>query len=372
MGSVGTERSVPLGRDGRSAYAPAVDGMRAVAVLAVVAFHAGVPGVRGGFLGVEVFFGISGYLITSQLLLEREDTGRIALGRFSLRRLLRLAPALYVLLPCAAVLAALRPLPGPNSSVPVLTLAAGLYVMNWWNVLGAPDIGTGYLGHTWSLAIEEQFYLLWPLSLSVALRRLEPRRLAHLLVALVLGLAAVRSVVADHGAATEFLTPFRLDGLLLGAALSLATGGRGVVPAARTALGGMVGGLAAGAVLAAMVLVADPGSRALTRGFGLTGFSALSLAVLVLVLNSPGHPITRVLGAAPLAFLGRLSYGLYLWHYLVDRALTGAIAPGLRRGGLDLLISLPLAAVSYYAVEQPALRLRRRLTSSPRPAVRSH
>jgi len=143
-----------------------------------------------------------------------------------------------VLLPIAAVVAARRPLPGSSSSVPVLTLAAGLYVMNWWNVLGAPGIGTGYLGHTWSLAIEEQFHLRWPLCLSSALQRWQPARLARSLVGLVLGLAAVRSALADHGAATEFLTPFRLDGLLLGAALSLLTGGRGVVPLARTALGG--------------------------------------------------------------------------------------------------------------------------------------
>jgi len=94
MGVSATERAVPLGRDGRSAYTPAVDGMRAVAVLAVLAFHAGFHRAQGGFLGVEIFFGISGYLITSQLLLERADTGRIALGRFYLRRSMRLAPAL--------------------------------------------------------------------------------------------------------------------------------------------------------------------------------------------------------------------------------------------------------------------------------------
>ncbi len=177
---------------------PALDGLRAVAVIAVLLFHGGVAGARGGFLGVDVFFVLSGYLITMLLLREQQATGRIALGAFWARRARRLLPALFFVLAAVAVYAAFLVEPQARLSLRLDGLATLGYVGNW-RQLGAEG---GYfaqgatpspLRHTWSLSIEEQFYLVWPL---VVVALLRGRRLTRSRVRRVLVVAAVAALAS--------------------------------------------------------------------------------------------------------------------------------------------------------------------------------
>ncbi|HEX9374576.1 MAG TPA: acyltransferase, partial [Roseiflexaceae bacterium] len=165
----------------RLPYLPGLDGLRAIAVLAVLLYHADLPWMPGGFLGVEVFFVVSGYLITGLLLAEREQTGRVNLGAFWLRRARRLLPALFALLAATLAFAVLF-LPDEVAGLRGDVLAALGYVTNWglifsqrsyFETVGRPPL----LQHLWSLAVEEQFYLLWPLLLLLGLRRLDRRRM---------------------------------------------------------------------------------------------------------------------------------------------------------------------------------------------------
>src|SRR5579862_1099054 len=148
----------------RRGYVPALDGLRAIAVLAVLGYHTWEGAFRGGWVGVDIFFVLSGYLITSILLAERDRRGTISFRQFYLRRALRLLPALVL---CLAVAIALAASQGPTlrDATTKEAAAATLYAANWWQVL-RPHAPIGLLAHTWSLSVEEQFYLCWPLALS--------------------------------------------------------------------------------------------------------------------------------------------------------------------------------------------------------------
>ena len=240
-------------------YLPGIDGLRAISVLAVILYHHFDVGASveswapGGFLGVEVFFVVSGYLITALLLDERRRTGGISLSFFWLRRARRLLPALYVLL--AAVIAyTLLFMPQAISVLKGDVLAAVFYVSNWWQIFAGRDYfevaqSPELLKHLWSLAIEEQFYLLWPIALIAGLRRFGRGRM--LLVTMFAGLAsAFAMAIMSFWVDLNFLyyaTPTRLSGLLLGSALAFFWAPRqlrGVAaPGARVVLdvGGVVG-----------------------------------------------------------------------------------------------------------------------------------
>lgn len=198
----------------RTTYVPALDGLRAVAVLVVLISHAWGKVLPGGWVGVEVFFVLSGYLITSILLAERDRTGRFCFGRFYRRRALRLLPALGAALVLAITLAAVTPLAATTNHQ---ALATAVNVGNWRLASGADG---GLLGHTWSLSIEEQFYLAWPILLFVLLR-LGGRRLALGAALAGVGLILAERFVVD-GSAAYFRTDTHGDGLLLGCAIALA------------------------------------------------------------------------------------------------------------------------------------------------------
>lgn len=345
-----------------------LDGLRAVAVMAVVLYHADLDWVPGGFLGVDVFFVLSGFLITSLLLVELDRTGRVRLGRFYLRRARRLLPALLAVLAVTGVLVATvaydvaasyrRDLPG-----------ALLYYSNWSNVvtetsyfefIGRPPM----LKHLWSLAVEEQFYLVWPL-LCVALYRWGgARRIgqAALIGALTSSLAmAVASVVTGMPAAADpsrlyFGTDTHAMGVLAGAALAVVwrPGRTSPVlrPQARVVItsAGVLGLVLLGWAFARL----GEYSSFLYRG----GFLLVAgvTALVVAAASHRGVPFGRWLGIRPLRWVGMRSYGIYLWHwplFLVTRPGIDIPLDGVAALALRLVLLLVVAELSYRYLELP-------------------
>lgn len=337
-------------------FQPALDGLRGVAVVAVLAYHLRPDLVPGGFLGVDAFFVLSGYLITGLLLAERTTTGRIDLPAFWGRRLRRLLPALLLLLVVVSV-AVLAWTP------PVLlgryrgdALASLAYVANWRFVLSGQSyfeslVDASPLRHLWSLAIEEQFYLVWPLVAALVLRA--GRR--HLAAVAALGsVASILAMAALHDpvdpARAYYGTDARAHSILVGALVALAPGIVGRVAGSRLAPVG--GALAAAGGVAMIVLVPDRATWMYHGGYAL--FAVAVAAVLVAAL-APGGPVRWALGARPLRATGRVSYGLYLWHWpvivLLDAELVGI--DGWALDGFQVAVTVTATWLSYRLLEQP-------------------
>lgn len=350
-------------------YRPALDGLRALAVVLVVLQHTGDflvsqdgprltggPFVPGGFLGVDLFFVLSGFLITALLLEERRDRGSVAYGAFYERRALRLLPALGVLLVSTTVYVAITD--GPLRDHLRGVVAAALYVWNW-AVVADVAVGDFGHGHLWSLAVEEQFYLLWPVLLmgAVALTARRPAMLAGVCLAGAALAATARWVVADGGGVGDAYvrTDTRADALLLGAAVAVAFVRRGRLPrwtatAAPVAAGSLV-------ALAATTAFVD---EWLYRG-GLT-VVALICAVLVSGAVVGGSVLHRVLVWPPVVRLGTLSYTLYLLHYPVFEGVHEQLGeqPALVRVGVAWGLSAMATLACHRWVERPFLHIKNR------------
>ena len=344
----------------------ALDGLRGVAILAVVAFHGEVPLARGGFLGVDAFFVLSGFLITSLLYEEWRRTGTIRLRAFYARRAFRLLPALFVLLVALFAYAMNIPWLDQRRRLLAEIVFTLLYVANWAQALElVPSLD--FLSHAWSLAIEEQFYLVWPLGLLLVLRaRLRPRHAIALLTLAILASALLRARLW-HGVGSFprvfFGSDTRADAPLIGCLLALALAWWGL-PVSR------VGRLLARATAA----VASVGLLALAmRASWLAsymydgGFTLVAVAVAAVILGALSAPhgiVGRVLATSVLVGLGRISYGVYLWHWPVFLALRpevvgwGAVPTAILR----LTTTLAVAGVSFVCVERPFLRMKRRFS----------
>lgn len=360
-------------------YLPGLDGMRALAVIAVVLFHSPLAVATGGFLGVEVFFVISGYIITRALLTEREERGRIAIGRFWLRRARRLLPALFLLLAGVAAWSAFFA-EGELAGLRRDMGAAFFYVTNWDLIITGENYFDSWerpslLRHLWSLAVEEQFYLIWPLLLIGGLAILRKRLLLALILAGAAFSAGVMAALHEPGGGVSriyYATDTRASGLLIGAALAFVWSAplaiaRGRIRAAAEGAGLAMLGTAGLGALTGFVLLLDGDSTFLYRGgFALTG---VATAALIVAATHGRSPFARLLGVQPLPWLGLRSYGIYLWHWPV-MALTrpGVDVPldGVALFALQAALTLALAEASYRWVETPirtgALgRLRQRL-----------
>jgi peptidoglycan/LPS O-acetylase OafA/YrhL len=329
-----------------------LDGLRAVAVLAVAVFHTGLPLLRGGWVGVDVFFVLSGFLITTLLLEERDRFGRVDLPAFYARRALRLLPALAALLVAiagAVVIGAVA------SSVLDDVGWIVLYLGNWPAALGEE---LGPLSHLWSLALEEQFYVAWPLAMLALLRWVpgERRRVA-VVGGVVAAIALVRTglYLADvvSGSRAYFGSDVRADGLLLGCTVGLAHHA-GVLGRAAAVLQRLV--LPAALLLVAIALFpTEP-----FEGIGPLLFLPVDLAAAVVigaVVTRPGARWAALLRWEPAVRLGALSYGFYLWHVPVMKLID-------LTQWQQLVVGLPLtlvaAVISRRLVELPALRLKAR------------
>ena len=350
-------------------YRPALDGLRAVSVLAVIFYHADFTWLPGGFLGVEVFFVVSGFLITSLLVEERLGSGTVSLRQFWIRRARRLLPALYLLLAVVSVAALLvyRDAAGRMAGDVV---AALFYVSNWWQIVskvsyfaaaGRPPL----LQHLWSLAVEEQFYLLFPPLFAAAWVRFGRRRTRIGMV--VLAVASAVEMALIYGSGTDLHavnraymgTDTRAAGLLLGAVLAVSWAPwRSKRKAAPSAVMSMDVAAVVGLVLI-LVFLTQVGelSPFIYRG----GFFLLDLVCLVVIatLVHPASRVAKYMAVAPLVWVGKRSYSLYLWHwpiFCLTRPGTSDVPSWF--GGIPLLVlrlglTFGAAELSYRYVETP-------------------
>ncbi len=318
-----TDRVVQGGAPAGWTHLPALDGLRALAVIAVLLFHAG--HLDGGFLGVDLFFALSGFLITS-LLLRDADRGQLDLRAFWGRRFRRLLPAVFAMILIVTLLAwafgSAATLDGVLTDGPW----AVLYLANWHSIAQAGGYwesfeDPGMFDHLWSLAIEEQFYVLWPIVVLLVWRRSTrpARTLAQVTTVGIVASVAAMVLLFDGGDPTRVYmgTDTRAASVLVGALAATAVARSAGVRVRRT-LGAvrvdlLIAALCIG-LLWSWVTVDGASSSVLYRG-GLLAHSSAAAVIVLLVASAPASRIGQVLGWAPLAFVGRLSYGLYLWHW---------------------------------------------------------
>ena len=372
----------------RLPYMPGVDGLRALAVGAVVVYHFGAGWLPGGFLGVDVFLVISGYLITSLLLAELRATDRIDLKRFWLRRCRRLLPALFLML-AVVMLAMVIFHHGEVARLRGALLASMGYVANWYfafaNVpyfeqFGRPSV----LQHLWSLAVEEQFYLLWPPIMAIGMAFFGKR---HLLIGVMVGI--VGSTILSWVLYEPNVDPSRIYygtdtravGLLAGVALAFLWPAHRLRPLAagrpRLVLN-LVGAAGLAGLLALMLTLGDLDALLYRGGFLMV---AITTAAVLAVVAHPSSVLGKAFGLTPLVWLGVRSYGIYLWHWpvlMLTRANQDVPFGGAGLVLLQIGLMIGAAYLSYKYVEQPFRRhgikgtreAIRRWSASPSPAVR--
>ena len=352
-------------------YVPALDGMRAFAVAGVLAYHGGVSWLPGGYLGVDAFFVLSGFLITALLLSEVQRSGRIRLGDFWTRRARRLLPALFLVLVMVVLVTRLALPPDTYPSLRGDVFSTAFYVANWHFIAQGANYfaATGPpspLTHTWSLAVEEQFYLVWPIlvvGVLAAFRRIGAVFWLALLGALAS--ATEMAVLFTHGANETRLyygTDTRAQSILLGAALAAALawcGQRGMLKrlGVRQRLAFLLLGVA-GFALDAVLWTHLRGTQSFLYQGGFLVAALGTAAILLSVFLVPRTILGRYLAWRPLVWLGCISYGVYLWHFPIFLWVDGA-RTGLGGGelfGLRVAITLAVATASYYLVELPVRR----------------
>ena len=301
-------------RPGDPGFRPDLEGLRGIAILLVILCHAQIPGAGAGFIGVDIFFVLSGFLITGLLVGEHGRTGSISLRTFYVRRARRILPAAFVVLASTMVAASLLLSPLDLPRVADDALAAGLSLANVRFAIGATDYfapaDASPMLHFWSLAVEEQFYLLWPVLLLIAIRLGRPRVTTILLAATVLSGSLVACVWLTEvsGPWAYFSLPTRAWQLAAGGLLALTVAWHSRVP---TAVAAATGWLGVWLIAAALFLIepttAYPGLASLLPTIG--------AVALIASRGTVGSPGWLVLERRPLRWLGRISYSLYLWHW---------------------------------------------------------
>jgi peptidoglycan/LPS O-acetylase OafA/YrhL len=346
----------------RLPYEPALDGLRGLAVLAVMVFHAVPTGLPGGFLGVDIFFALSGYLITRLLLLEYDASRRVDLARFYTRRWVRLGPALLLMLCVYAITLGLFSQVATWSNEGVDIGLAALYMTNWTRALQLKE--SVDLGHTWSLAVEQQFYIVWPIVLWLFLRLIKRNDVLLLMVvALALLSCLARHWLFLEGAPIARLyngLDTRIETILWGAALAVWLNGKSneLVPklsesANRAVLWpGFLG------ILISFGMV-DWTSDGYYQ-WGISGTAFLAVLLIGCLIKTKDSSLKKLLSQRWLVWLGTVSYGLYLWHFPIYKLLMAFDITEWRLLLLGGLLTLPVASLSYYAMERPLLNFQSR------------
>jgi peptidoglycan/LPS O-acetylase OafA/YrhL len=353
-------------KDSHFPYMPGIDAMRALAVLAVFGYHAGLGWVPGGFLGVDVFFVISGYLITSLLLREFRGTGHLEIGRFWLRRARRLLPAVGVLIAVAMIVSAIAE-PDKIGQIRGDALASLFYFANWhfifahtsyFEQFGRPSLFT----HLWSLSVEEQFYLFWPVVFAAGMKLFGRGRLLIGVLAGAVGSVVLAWILFDPGhdaSRIYYGTDTHAVGLLAGVAVALVWSPNELrLPSHKS--GPLVGPIldalgviALGYLILSFVHVHDYDLALWHGGYA---WIAIATAVLLAALAHPAARLGGILGRPALLWLGLRSYSFYLWHWPVLVMTRPGVDIDLPRGiliPLQLIACLVLADLSYRFVELP-------------------
>jgi peptidoglycan/LPS O-acetylase OafA/YrhL len=350
-------------------HTPALDGVRGIAILIVMVYHLEwlFPGlheyVKGGFLGVDVFFVLSGFLITSILLSEQDKTGGISLKKFYLRRCLRLIPAFWLFLIGLYIFGTYL-LPefqaglvyGRNDFLFAVT-----YTMNWFSA--SNHSFDSNLNHVWSLSIEEQFYILWSLILWKAFADNTKRRfILYLTLGFVAALCVSRAVRALTGADLRTLyysTDTRIDSILIGCAASMIYMWKMVSPEFLSRMWfPIVSLLALASSLVVLVLSSHEG-----RNLYISGLPIFNISIAILIfwlVNRKGTAIHKILESRVLVWIGNISYSLYLWHYLMYEFAKKEFATPGSEIFVGVTLAFAIACASYYFVEKPFLKLKHR------------
>ncbi len=378
-------------------YLPALDGVRALAILAVIAYHLGYGWASGGYLGVDLFFVLSGFLITSLLVEERNATGAIRLGAFWARRACRLLPALLVMLALLSIWVAIRPGSTDLSQLRGDGLATIFYFANWHQLFAHQTYFTQFespspLQHTWSLAIEEQFYLVWPFVILALLRtgrsrkgvvqearshqaqRFEPWRRAG--IAATIGGAAVSAAwmafLWHSGSGLDrvyYGTDTRAFDLLAGASAAMFACSR--PQPSRKVRGALhVASPLCLVILAVVFFYGGTSASSLPAFMFYGGFALFAFAAAVLVSDvrqSHQGPVARALSLRPLRWVGRISYGLYLWHWpvIVELNAQRTGLTGIELAASQIGTTFVVATLSFYLIEMPLRRVK--LSRLPKP-----
>ena len=345
-------------------YIPGLDGVRTVAVLLVILYHFGFSAVPGGD-GVMMFFVLSGFLITWLLLGEQAATGRVSLRAFYWRRTLRIFPAFYAFWFLVVALGALRFGEAPSEHA----WSAFFYLSNYYSALN--DHPEGAFSHTWSLALEEQFYLLWPFAFLCC--RGDLRRLTYLIGAVIGGVLlhrlALTYIFDAPGSYIYSAFDTRVDQLMVGCLVAVLLKRRALEGFwTRACAYSMAPVLTLGLLVGSLVM----GDGLVPRyrdGWGYTVHAALYGVLIVQLIALSGSPLWSWLNSAPLRFLGRISYPLYLYQqitlYPVRSALAGYPVPF--QLAVAIALTVTVASLSYYMIERPFLRLKRRPSASQLP-----
>jgi peptidoglycan/LPS O-acetylase OafA/YrhL len=378
---------MPRPIDRPEAYLPGLDGLRALSVIAVVGYHLRVATFGGGFLGVGMFFTLSGFLITSILRREHLATGTINLRAFWLRRARRLLPGVVLLLVVVLITTAIAQ-PDNLATRWSEAVAAVLYISNWATIRNGISYfdrfaGPGPLDHLWSLAIEEQFYLIWPVFFGGAMRLLRNR--LKLMAVLVAGLAGVSFLLLDRFAVAGFDntrayegTDTRAGGMLIGAALALLWSPRSGQQSSTQRLSRgrqlalELAGVGSVGTIGWLIVTTDQYDQSLYRWRIL--FLSLVTALLLVAVIHPASRLGGLFGITPLRWIGERSYGIYLWHLPLASLMPDSFLADqpIVRNVIVIGLTLLLAELSWTLMEDPirihgfirALRLRRYVTIS--------
>ena len=345
-----------------SRHVPELDGLRGIAIISVLIHHQLTPfSLEGGFLGVDLFFVLSGFLITGLLSAEFNKTNSISLKKFYMRRLLRLGPALVLYLFGCLIVTVYTQEISVTRQLKLIVLAL-VYSTNW-RMAFKWDTALDPTAIIWSLSIEEQFYLAWPILLFFCLAlKMKRSHIAAALAVVIFAVVIRRFVMLSGGADLTRLyygTDTRADALLMGCLFAL-------LPAAKLISGprrwlNLAGVLSATGLIYLMFSVGFSDGLLYQGGFTLVAF--LCGLLIFVAAYSPPRILSVLLSSLPLRWFGRISYGLYLWHWLVVRNTTfyylGVFDPWAKLG-----LAVAIAAASFYIVEWPFNKLKRRFTVS--------
>lgn len=351
-------------------YFKGIDGLRAIAVLSVLLSHAQVPGIKGGWIGVDIFFVISGFLITTILLKEHALRGTISIKNFYMRRILRLIPALLLLITFLIVYAWFFTSKKVFYSVLYDSAITIAYAQNWVLAHGAPR---GLLAHAWSLSLEEQFYIIWPLLLSLLLRIFKkPQRLALFLVFLI-GLVVWHRVHLFETGATYrrlyLMLDTRADCLLIGCLLSVLLFHK-LIPPIDTLRTWLKIPLSLSVLLYLFTMHFDHRSQTVQfYGYFLIAVAS-GIAILQLV-TLPNSLFGKIFSDTRMRWIGKISYGLYLWHWPIFKILERHFhSTWYMEATVGIALTFVCASLSYYFVEEKFLKKKHRYSATDKAEER--